>query len=134
MGAFGHWSSDALPQGAIRKANGRELRDAFDGHHPTIAIVIARRRRQRRGPAPAVHSLAAPGRCGRTRSAGAALHAARTEPRAPLRTLLGAVRGPAPGGLARAPEGNRPVRRRPGPPVPIVRRADDPRRDAPLLP
>ena len=45
-----------------------------------------------------------------------------------------ADRRPDAGCLDRAGERDRPLRRDPGPAVPGVRRADDPRRDAPLLP
>ena len=90
-------------------------------------------RRQPR-PAPAVPALAARRRPCRTRSAGETLHAARTQPDAPLRTLVGALRGPPAGRLARPAEGDRPLRRRARAPVPVLRGAHDPRRDAPLLP
>ena len=84
------------------------------------------------GPA-AARPLPPRGRSRRARAARHALPAARAPARAPLPARRRAARRPRPGRLARAAQGDRPLRPGARDRVLVVRRADDPRRaQAPL--
>ena len=99
---------------------------------PSIALGRGPGRARAGGP-PAARPLPPRGRPGRARAARRALPAARPPARPPLPARRRAARRPDPGRVARAAQGDRPLRPGPRDGVLVVRGADDPRRaQAPL--